>query len=363
MNTDYPLFLDQFYGRTPSLRRAPYATQMEERNRTFFGVGDAYSKALHEHGHFAVDVHVNNGHLQRAWAREHGLRWRPGRDEMHVRMRRGVVPWPSRGPSRRRLLEVLAAQIADARPDVILNHDISWIEPGLLREIAGPKPRLVGQHAAPPFPPADYGPYDLILSSWPPTIDRMRSAGVRAEHLGLGFDPRVLDHVADLERDLPVTFVGGLGSVHGDRVRFLEELCSAHPEILVFGPSMEELPDRSSIRKCYAGSAFGIDMFRILARSRVTLNHHGFREAHANNMRLFEATGVGTTLLTDAKPDLDRYFTPGREVLTYRSPSECLEIIRSDDFDTGLAERAQKRTLTEHTWKRRVISLLEIIDR
>lgn len=351
------------YTQQSTLRRASYEAQLQERNRMFFGVGDAYSQALRSRGHVAVDVHVNNAHLQRAWAIEHGLRRpRGGSDRVHLRMRRGIVPWPSRGPSQRWLLEVLIAQLADVRPDVVLNHDIGWLPPSMLRELVGPQTLLIGQHAAPPLPVADYRPYDLIVSSWPPLIERMRSAGLRTEHLGLGFDPRVLHEVASVDRDLPLTFVGGLGPLHGDRIPFLEALCAVRPDMLVFGPSIVGLAEDSPIRRCYAGQAFGIDMFRVLARSQVTLNHHGFPEPHANNMRLFEATGVGATLLTDAKPDLDRYFSPGREVLTYRCVKECLEIVGgSEAVDPELAVRAQARTLAKHTWDDRVASLLRIV--
>ena len=41
--------------------------------------------------------------------------------------------------------------------------------------------------------------------------------------------------------------------------------------------------------------------------------------------RLFEATGVGTLLVTDWKKNLHEMFEPGKEVIVYHSPEECAE--------------------------------------
>ena len=43
-------------------------------------------------------------------------------------------------------------------------------------------------------------------------------------------------------------------------------------------------------------------------------------KSYANNMRLYEATGVGALLVTDWKENLGEMFEPGKEVVAYRSP-------------------------------------------
>ena len=51
---------------------------------------------------------------------------------------------------------------------------------------------------------------------------------------------------------------------------------------------------------------FGLDMFQGLRDSQVTLNTHiDISPRSASNMRLFEATGAGSCLLTDRKENLD----------------------------------------------------------
>lgn len=362
LNTDYPLFLDRLYAQNPGLDVASYDEQLTARNRSFFGVGDAYARALRKAGHDAFDIHVNNVRMQAAWLAEHGVT-STRLSEWRLRMRRHIVPSVERVPSERWMVDALARQIAEHRPDVVLNHDMGWIEPAALRRLVGNGALLIGQQAAPPIPVVDYRPYDLVVSSWPPTLARMRAQGIRSEHLGLGFDPAVLDHLGNPTRDLGVTFVGSFTDLHRDRTALLDAVCRACPDTQIYAPSVDALPRRSAIRRSYVGPAYGIEMFDVLARSRLTINHHGFPEPHANNMRLFEATGVGTTLVTDARPDLARYFVAGREVLTYADTAECVRIVSSPLPNAPMIAKAgQERTLRHHTWQHRIGRLLALIE-
>jgi spore maturation protein CgeB len=109
-----------------------------------------------------------------------------------------------------------------------------------------------------------------------------------------------------------------------------------------------------------------MEMFRVLYESRVALNRHiGVAEQYANNMRLYEATGVGTLLLTDEKTNLPELFVPGREVATYRDEDELVERVNHylshDDERRAVAAAGQARTLAEHTYRHRMEELLAIL--
>ena len=63
---------------------------------------------------------------------------------------------------------------------------------------------------------------------------------------------------------------------------------------------MERLAPGSPLRSAYQGAAWASSMYDKLFNARITLNHHiGISGDFANNMRLYEATGVGSLLLTD----------------------------------------------------------------
>jgi len=82
----------------------------------------------------------------------------------------------------------------------------------------------------------------------------------------------------------------------------------------------------------------------------MTLNQSIF--PHATNMRLFEATGVGILLITDSKVNLNELFELGKEVVAYRSPEECVELVQyyleHDREREDIARAGQERTLQEH---------------
>jgi spore maturation protein CgeB len=100
----------------------------------------------------------------------------------------------------------------------------------------------------------------------------------------------------------------------------------------------------------------------------VTLNSHiDAAKNWASNMRLFEATGVGTCLLTDWKPNLCKYFDVDREVLTYKSIDEAREkydwLMDHPREREMIAIAGQKRTLRDHNFQCRAHELDDIIRR
>jgi spore maturation protein CgeB len=368
VNTDYKAFVRSFYSERPGLAEASYAEQLRARNESLFGVADFYSSNLRALGHEAEELHANVEPLQRAWAAEHGLRL-PAEDGLAQR----TLSRLHRLGRRRRpgaLERVLAEQIGDARPDVLLVHDMVGIKPSLLAQLRDRVGLVVGQHAASPIRHDDpeLAVYDLVLSSFPPTVEAFRRRGLASRVHRLGFEPRVLDEVPELPRRPIVTFVGSLyRGLHDSRIRLLEQVAAQFGDAFeLWAPSVEHLAPESPLRDRYRGPAWGRDMYRVLRESAVTLNEHGNIAPHANNCRLYEATGVGTLLVTDWKPDLRELFALGDEVAAYRSPGECLELVEShlarNEAREAIAAAGQRRTLREHTYRSRMEELVEMVE-
>ncbi len=82
-------------------------------------------------------------------------------------------------------------------------------------------------------------------------------------------------------------------------------------------------------------------------------------------MRLFEATGVGSCLLTDWKNNLSDLFEPDAEVVAYRNAEECIEkaeyLLRHEGERQKIAAAGQCRTLRDHTFARRAEQLDQLI--
>ena len=188
---------------------------------------------------------------------------------------------------------------------------------------------LLGQHAATSLPDhGDYSCYDLVVSSFPPTVEFFQRKGIPAVLHRLGFDPEVLLPKAEQERSYrghvcrqPVR-----RSPEPDRMaRTAVRPCAGTADLGAGGRSAGHAiaASRASYGRC-----LGEREYDILLRSQITLNHHGDVAPYANNCRLFEATGAGAMLLTDWKANLQDMFDVGREVAAYRTVEDCAQMIR-----------------------------------
>lgn len=366
VDTDYPEFLHSLYNHHSPLSEEPYERQMAVRTTNLFGIADFYASNLRKLGHEATDIYANNECAQRAWAAERDLP-RPRSWFWQLRWRRGVVPWLSRIPNSGWMEEVLEAQVKHYRPDVLLNQAMDWISGDFLKKMKPHIRLLVGQIAAPLPRQDDWEVYDLVFSSLPNFVEHFRRLGIPSEFSRLGFEPKVLEHVGSQEKDIPVSFVGSLSQAHHQRLRLLERLCAELP-IKVWGTRIDNVAQDSPIRNCYVGPAWGIQMYDILRRSKITVNHHiDIAGSYANNLRLYEATGVGTLLVTDWKENLHDMFEIGKEVVAYRSHEECKDLIRyyleHDQEREAIAACGQQRTLREHTYHQRMQELVGIVSR
>ena len=125
----------------------------------------------------------------------------------------------------------------------------------------------------------------------------------------------------------------------------------------VWAPEQDfkELSPSSPIRKRYVGPAWWLEMYKILSRSRITLNHHGNFAPYANNRRL----------ITDSKKDLHEMFTEGKEVVAYNTTEECIELIQyyleHEEEGQAIARAGQDRTLQEHSCYERTREILDIV--
>lgn len=391
INTDYPDFLHWFYAQHPGLEDRSYKEQLDARSESLFGVADFYSTNLIQLGHEARELHANNEWIQRAWAREHHIMVH----EPAFAVRKGTsllrrVPavaasapvrwlkscaWPLLRQRMERddswFYAILSAQIKHCRPDVILNQDMGGVSATFLAEMKPHYRFLIGQHAATRLTmDSSFQCYDLMISSFPPTVDFFRRRGFLAALNRLGFDSRILARLRPTQQKFDVALVGSFADVHSSRVALLNELYAKLPRpetIKVWAPTVGHLPVESSIRRHYMGPAWGYHMYEILNDSKMTLNHHGDVLPYANNMRLFESTGTGTLLITDWKENLYEMFESGKEVVTYRTPEECAEKIQH--YLTHEAERqtiasaGQARTLRDHTYQCRMQEFMGLVCR
>jgi hypothetical protein len=258
---------------------------------------------------------------------------------------------------------------------VLFVHDPPTISDRMLDVFRRRAPFLVGQLASRPPPIGRFKRFDLMLSSFPHFVDWWRSEGIDSELFRIGYYQRVAERLADEAVDVApdadgragAVLIGGLSPGTYPKVTpMLERLC-AEVEVHVWGYAADELRAGSPILRRYHGAAWGLDMYRHMARAAVVVNRHGdISRGMANNMRLFEATGVGAAVLTEAAPNLHEMFDPGVEMATYSSGEELVAKVRGlledGEARVQLAAAGQRRTLAEHTYADRMRELAAMLE-
>lgn len=366
LDTYYPAFLTNHYLNVPETGKQSYSQQMIQLLDQCFGTSDFYSRHLNALGWEAQDLIVNCLPLQETWARENGIRF--SSVALRVRPRFFRLPllgrWLASLPG---LVEIATAQIIRNKPDVLYCQDLSFLPPSAMAKLRPHVGMIVGQIACPLPPSAFLQSYDLILTSFPHFVPRLREMGIASEYFRIGFDTRILEKLGKVDKNVDASFVGGISRHHGKAVPVLEYLAEKTP-IEFFGYGSDSLPPNSPIRRKHHGEVWGLDMYRSLARSKITLNRHiNVAENNANNMRLYEATGVGALLLTDRKDNLGELFDVGREVVAYSTQEEAAELITyflaHPEEAAAIAAAGQRRTLSEHTYEQRMKELAPILQR
>jgi spore maturation protein CgeB len=349
VDTFYGPYLDRLYAGG-ALAQQPWALQHQAHFAGGFGTGDAYSHGLGLLGVEAIEIVANSALLQQAWAREH---------------QPALLQLAAGGEQ---LLAILEAQIRWWQPSLLYVQDINWLPAAFLQHVKALVHMVVGQNACPLAANLDLSPYDRLLTSLPHYVGRFRKQGVDAAYFPIGFDQRLLQlHNTHGPRPHALTFVGGLGGYHSQGTQMLEAIAQELP-LQVWGYGGQKLPAGSTLKQRWQGEAWAYDMYGLLASSQVTINRHiDIAESYANNMRLYEATGMGACLLTDAKANLATLFEPDQEVVTYRTPQEAIskvqQLLDHPAQAAAIAARGQARTLRDHTYNQRMALLVELLQR
>jgi glycosyltransferase involved in cell wall biosynthesis len=116
------------------------------------------------------------------------------------------------------------------------------------------------------------------------------------------------------------------------------------------------------------------ELIALYSRSQISL---GFLEVYADHdpskvvlrhlhLREFEAPLCGALYLTGSSAELEEFFVPGEEVLTYSNPDELVEKARfylaHPEAGEKIRAAGRKRALAEHTYQRRYEQLFEALS-
>ena len=339
----YPKYLDSFYKKNPFLSSMPYAGQMNALRKDYFGDWASYLPCFSKLGAEPHLIIPNCKPLQQAWAKENNIRFHPKNWEYSLPIE----------------------QVKKIKPDVF------YI--GNMFEYYGEFLDAIKQHTKKVFGwiaceiPAGMKPVqlDLVLSSLPIFVERFRNEGLNAEFLTAAFDTSVVDAIEEKTvDDINFSFIGSLTRAHSKRINMIRHLID-HTDLEFFGLNIEAIPDARPFlkrlatpgiyKKRFRGEAWGLDMYKILKRSKITFNAHiDFSEDYIGNMRMYEATGMGTLLLTDGKTARYKPFEDD-EVIYYDNINDAIEKYNyyssNEMARKEVAKKGQHRTFRDYSYE------------
>jgi spore maturation protein CgeB len=333
---------------------------------------------------------ANDSRLQLKWAEENGI-------------------------DKNKKEELIFDQVKSFAPDILLIENLSVVSLDLLQHIRQEVKsiRLIAANHCAPFNLKvldSLKEVDFVFTCTPGIKVDIESKGKKAYLVYHGFDADLLKRI-DSDNGISQNgfiFSGSLisgGDFHTRRIRLIESILQenipidlyvnlenrfrikAKQSIYLFSSFLRKIKmdnffsgyqflqygktwvDSYSYKllKHKKPPVFGIDMFNLFNHSKIVLNFHiGISGDYAGNMRMFEATGVGSCLLTDNKKNINELFYPDSEVVVYDNVEDCIEkarwLLDHEDERKSIALSGQQKTLKFHTVENRCRTIIEIME-
>jgi predicted SAM-dependent methyltransferase/tetratricopeptide (TPR) repeat protein len=348
--TFYKSYLDHFYKQNSDIANSDYNTITEKLYADGFSASHYFALEFKKIGYETMYVVANDFIAQKKWLSENSFLKDGG----------NLIQTPTGGYGAiisDEMLEILLKQINSFEPDILYLQDSTGFDSRFVRML-DKRPKLIAAWRAASIPKnTDWSEVDIFLSNFKPFLYQSKILGAKNQFLlNPGFPAWVNSRIRDVPFLTDISFSGQLSNEHIERLKTLSLLADHYNgsnKCISF--YCDEIPGLSPLmsRHCL-GSVWGMQMYRALKQSRISLNSHiDVTKNMAGNMRLFEATGVGSFLLTDSKENITDFFTPGSEIETYRCFNELTEkldfYLKNDDQRNKIAIAGQKKCLSKYT--------------
>ncbi len=387
----YPGYIELFHSKNPNFRELSYQAYYKSIFEDSTEFAASYSKTYNKLGIDAKCIIANNPILQDKWCVENNLRTKDRKS-------------------------ILLEQVKKHQPEVLFIEDLKLIDKEWIKtvrnEIKSIK-KIVAYHCA----PYDSNKLEIIkqidflITCTPGLKSDFEKFGIKTYSVYHGFDSELLPKINEMNlfQENKIVFTGSLftgDGYHKDRIELIESILKEKIDISLYlnlqqlwkirakqsihfihsflkkinldslNKAIPLLENGLSTVKNYSKllykankpAIYGIEMYKLLANSNIILNNHGqVAGKYAGNMRLFEATGVGSCLLTDNKTNMPELFETNQEVVVYEGIEDCIQkmkwLLENEEERKKIAIAGQQRTLKHHRVEDRCKQMIEIIEK
>lgn len=342
----YQNYLNSFYKKT-KLSHLNYQEHLEKLFKDYFGSFVSYYNHFKKIGHEVTLVVGNDSYLQNKWLKEHGV------ESAEIMNKKDIV----------------LMQIQEFKPDVFFIGSMFEYYGDFLRRVSKITKNIFAWIACPYPKYIDFSYIKCVISSAEEYVKRFRDRRLNSEVLRAAFDTDIISFL-DNEKTIDVSFIGSMSKrTHSRRVKGLEYVLKNGINLKTFGYGLKRsiLPFMNSqLFKTYAGELWGIEMYRTLNNSKISLNFHiDVAKGFSGNMRLYEATGCGTLLMTENTPDLEDKFRVGKDIISYESFEDIVDKIKyylsHEQELENIAKAGQKACIEKHGYDKRIIEFENIL--
>lgn len=354
----------ELYRHSIGLENKSYSEQYRVIMEDCFGWADFWKINLEKTGKYdVVEIITDVECLQKKWAEENNITY--SKDS-----------WKK---------DILIAQVAFYKPEVLFAHDLIY-----LAEIksANPYIKLVFSWDGIMSRSIErFKGCDIVLSCDKEMSDYYTQTGLKGYFFPFGFETTILKKIKQNRNLYNVSFIGSVqmqSGYHKERFNFLSYISKIFKIDLWVSsiPSFKMSFDKFWIKQFFYakpshyfnlirlslrnhGNAYGVDMYQKIADSKISLNIHP--DNKSATMRLFEATGAGTCLVTDHLDNIKDFFELDKEIVTYKSYPEAVEkikyLLNHDDERKKIALAAQERVINEYSFEARVKKFSEYLEK
>ncbi|MBQ9926581.1 MAG: glycosyltransferase [Lachnospiraceae bacterium] len=370
ITTTYEAYLLSYYKKN-TIENLSYQEAYEQFVNDSFAESDYIHRYLKEMGIESKVIFYNNKKLQEKWNENSNFK----------------TPF-----------DIMMAQIKRFKPDVVYISDMYLFSKDELDRIrnyeTGKVVKIVGFHfvVLNDFTRSMLGYYDQIYTGSRSFVELFQQEGINAKLLRHAFDKSVLQKVSDVNKQNKVIFPGNVfvgKDMHSNRLQMLltmmqEEIpCSFYGNIYlqerqfrtilgkwknkILYRKESEIVDKINGNSNHYGNIYGVEYYNVLASNLICINSHvPIIKWGAGNMRMFEATGMGTCLLTDDKKENQELFEIDKEIVTYANLEEFKDklkwLMNCPNEAEKIGKAAQKKTLDVHTYQNKAYQLNEYIQ-
>lgn len=165
----------------------------------------------------------------------------------------------------------------------------------------------------------------------------------------------------DTDRYVAANYYLGMAVTETERVRTLNALAED------FHVSLYTRSDTSSLRNvdCRGGVSTHTEMPKVFCLSRINLNITMKPIQTGLSLRVWDILGCGGFLLSNYQTEIPEYFEIGKDLDCYESITDlkekCAYYLAHDDIRAEIAENGCQKVKQMHTYRHRILSMLQIL--